>query len=189
MTDTEHVPAAAPATYRAAQEILTAAGAWDIWAAWTKARKLDRAAQDAQIIQFATWVQEGRASELRQHAGEITVAGSYAHPYLALADRMRRAAKVQQAETANRANVRKGAQCQPGERRRAPNGQVWTIESVEHGLVYFAESNAPWTWVTSSWPAGHWKGCGMNDLTPALPRMTPLPKLPCWAACCWTMMP
>ncbi|MFC4639825.1 hypothetical protein [Deinococcus hohokamensis] len=146
MTGTENVAAGAPANYRAAQEILTAAGAWDVWAKWTKARKLDRAAQDAQIVQFAAWVQAGLGAELAQHATEITAAGSYAHPYLALVDRMKRAVKVSQTEAANRDELNRAqgsAKCQPGERRRAPDGQVWTVEVVEHGLVYFAETGAP----------------------------------------------
>lgn len=36
-----------------------------------------------------------------------------------------------------------GPGCQPGERRRAPDGQVWTVEAVDYGLVYFVEPNSP----------------------------------------------
>lgn len=148
VTGIEDIPAApaAPQTYREAQEVLTATGTWDTWAAWTKARRLDRAAQDAQIVQFATWAQAGLSTELRQNASEITAAGSYAHPYLALADRMKRAAKVLESEAANRDELRRTygePRCQPGERRLAPSGQVWTVDYVEYGLVYFAEPSAP----------------------------------------------
>ena len=36
-----------------------------------------------------------------------------------------------------------GPGCQPGERRRAPDGQVWTVEAIEHGRITFAEYDAP----------------------------------------------
>ncbi|GAA5514791.1 hypothetical protein Dcar01_03552 [Deinococcus carri] len=151
VTDSEKVPppAAAPQGYRAAQEALAAAGAWDIWQGWVPGvpgLSRNRAAQDAQIAQFATWVQAGLVEDLRQNARDIVVAGSFAHPFPALVKRMERAEAVQHAQRQNLDETRRAfgeATCMPGERRRAPDGRVWTVEAVEYGMVFFAESGAP----------------------------------------------
>jgi hypothetical protein len=48
-----------------------------------------------------------------------------------------------------------GPGCRPGERRRAPDGQVWTVESVNHGAVNFEEYDAPPyvpVGVVATWP-------------------------------------
>ncbi|MCP2015641.1 hypothetical protein L1280_002809 [Deinococcus sp. HSC-46F16] len=150
VTDSETVPpAAAPLGYRAAQDALSNAGAWDVWANWLRgnpALSRNRAAQDAQIAQFAEWVRGGLIEELRQHAREIVVAGSFAHPYLALEARMDRAKVVQDAKQQNVDETRRAfgePTCTPGERRRAPDGQTWTVEEVAYGLVIFEEAAAP----------------------------------------------
>ncbi|EYB68911.1 hypothetical protein DEIPH_ctg013orf0013 [Deinococcus phoenicis] len=151
VTDLEQVPppAAAPLSYRAAQEALSNAKAWDIWQGWVPGvpgLSRNRAAQDAQIAQFAAWVADGLVEDLRQNARDIVVAGSFAHPFPALVKRMERAEAVQHARRQNLDETRRvfgEATCTPGERRRAPDGRVWTVEAVEYGLVFFAESGAP----------------------------------------------
>ena len=151
VTDKQKVaPAgAAPQTYRAAQDALTRAGAWDIWQTWVRgvpALGRNRAAQDAQIAQFAGWVDEGFADPLRDNVKNIVEAGTFAHPYNALKARMEKLKAVQHAEKEKVVELRRAfgdAQCQPGERRRAPDGRAWTVEAVEYGVVFFAEVGAP----------------------------------------------
>lgn len=140
---------AAPQTYRAAQDALTRAGAWDLWQTWVRgvpALARSRAAQDAQIVQFAAWVDEGFGDPLRENVKNIVEAGTFAHPYNALKARMEKLKAVQHAEKEKIVELRRAfgdAQCQPGERRRAPDGRVWTVEIVEYGVVFFAELGAP----------------------------------------------
>ncbi|MBB6016777.1 hypothetical protein ACFP9V_19315 [Deinococcus radiopugnans] len=146
VTDSETVPPG-PATYREAQETLTASGAWDIWSAWTRAHRLPKAAQDAQILQFAGWVMAGMHADLAQHSGEITAAGSYAHPWPALVARMAKVTAAKQAAQRTTRDVGRvfgEAKCRPGERRRDPQtGQVWTVEETAYGNVIFEEGSAP----------------------------------------------
>lgn len=44
---------------------------------------------------------------------------------------------------ATKAPARDRAGCQHGERRRAPDGQVWTVESLMSGAMNFEEYEAP----------------------------------------------
>ena len=46
-------------------------------------------------------------------------------------------------QNATKGPARDRVGCQPGERRQAPDGQVWTVESVNHGAVNFEEYEAP----------------------------------------------
>lgn len=150
-TSFRDVPPAAPpaASYREAMGALQAAGAWDIWHNWVLTiprLAQNHGAQNAQVAQFAEWVKAGLMDRLRRDAAEIAAAGSFLHPFSALKKRMERAwAKKQECHTTVPKSIQGEPQCQSGERRRAPDGQIWTVERVDvkYGIVVFEEAEAP----------------------------------------------
>ncbi len=149
----ENVPPAAT-TYRAALGAIDGAGLTTVWVQWIKLNQLRQVSQEAQIGVWKGWIDAGLGDELRTQATDIIECGSFAHPWGGLKARMQKA----QAALIVKAQVDATfgpAQVAPGERRVAPDGQAWTVEVVEFGIVYFEEIGAPTDMgdrLVSRWP-------------------------------------
>lgn len=130
------------------EDVVVGAGLEDLWKDWTSESKAAPVTQARQQAVWARWVREGHTDLLREAAENILTLGSFAHPQAALQARMKAGI-----EAKGRSSARPGSAaaaggegaptCQPGERRQAPDGQVWTVESVNHGAVNFEEYEAP----------------------------------------------
>lgn len=130
------------------EDVVVGAGLEDLWKDWANASNANPVTLARQQAAWAKWVREGHADLLREAAGEILDLGSYAHPQAGLVAKMKTgiAAKGRSSARPGGAAAAGGEgapTCQPGERRQAPDGQVWTVESVNHGAVNFEEYEAP----------------------------------------------
>ena len=131
-----------PPLFRADLKAIDAAGLTPTWVQWIKLNRLQQVTQEAQIQVWCRWIEAGLGDALRTEASDIVESGSFSHPWGGLRARMRKAeaAQVAQQQVSTVFGV---PQVQPGERRRAPGGEVWTVEIVEYGIVYFEEVGAP----------------------------------------------
>jgi hypothetical protein len=141
VTGSENVPPPA-APFQAALKALAAARLTEVWVQWIKLNRLQQVTQEAQIQVWCRWIDAGLGDSLRSEATDIVESGSFAHPWGGLKARMQKAqaAQVVQAQVSASFGA---SELQPGERRAAPDGRVWTVEVVEFGIVYFEEIGAP----------------------------------------------
>lgn len=151
-TDSEKVPPAAPAEadpVSAAYAALEAAGLLPVWEKWFEANpalRRNRVALEAQICQFAEWAATGLGDKLRENALDIVSAGTFAHPFNTIKSRFEKVKAVQHAEKQTVAELTRAygePECEAGQRRRAPDGKVWTVAYIEYGMVFFEELDAP----------------------------------------------
>ena len=129
------------------EDVVVGAGLENLWKDWTSESKAAPVTQARQQAVWARWVREGHTDLLREAAENILTLGSFAHPQAALQARMKAGIEAKGKSSARPGGAAAGGEgapaCQPGERRQAPDGQVWTVESVNHGAVNFEEYEAP----------------------------------------------
>ena len=142
VTGSEGLPPPAAAPFRASMAAIEAAGLTPVWVQWIKLNRLQQVTQEAQIQIWRGWIDAGLSDVLKTEASDIVESGSFSHPWGGLRARMRKAeaAKATQVQVVA---VFGAPRVQPGERRTAPDGQTWTVEIVEYGIVYFEEIGAP----------------------------------------------
>lgn len=127
------------------EDVVVGAGLENLWKDWTSESKAAPVTQARQQAVWARWVREGHTDLLREAAENILTLGSFAHPQAALQARMKAGIEAKGRSSAGGAagGGQAGPTCAPGERRQAPDGQVWTVESVMNGAVNFEEYEAP----------------------------------------------
>lgn len=127
------------------EDVVVGAGLENLWKDWANASNANPVTLARQQAAWAGWVREGHADLLRKAAGEVLDLGSYAHPHAGVVKKMRTGitAKAGSSAAGAAGGGQSGPTCAPGERRQAPDGQVWTVESVMNGAVNFEEYEAP----------------------------------------------
>ncbi|MFC4454757.1 hypothetical protein [Deinococcus sonorensis] len=126
-----------PGPFHAARDAINAAGLLPTWHDWVRLNRLHPVTQERQAPLWQAWIQQGLTEPLQAHVHDIIQSGSFAHPLGALRARMaKQLAPPPQSPGC-------GPTVRPGERRTAPDGRTWTVESVEYGLVYFEDVGAP----------------------------------------------
>lgn len=121
-------------------------GMLGVWRDWVRLDRLPQVSQEAQVPQWAAWIQAGSADALRAAATEIITSGSWSHPWGGLKHKMSQAHSAAAASAAREQQAAADTPApllQPGERRSAPDGREWTVAYSEWGFVYFEETTAP----------------------------------------------
>lgn len=135
-----------PTPDQVALQVVVGAGLQNLWQDWIRLGKLAVVTQRAQIAFWADWITQGHGELLRSEVKYVIEQGSYSHPFAGLKARMTKGIAALKAGSAAADDLKRAygePQCQSGERRRAPDGQVWTVDYVEYGIVFWAEAHAP----------------------------------------------
>ena len=155
VTGSKKVPPGCLSPFRRALDAIDAAGLTPSWVSWVRLNALRQVSQEAQAPVWQEWIEAGLADELRENVSDLVQSGdSFSHPWGALRARLRKAGALRAAQ-GQAAAAFGPPTVQPGERRIAPSGAVWTVEVVEFGIVYFEEIGAPTDLgdvIVSRWP-------------------------------------